>query len=39
VKRSERFTVERMVTATSAVYARVVPGGHVADAQAPPLRG
>jgi glycosyltransferase involved in cell wall biosynthesis len=35
---NERFTVERMVAATAAVYARVAPGGHVADVQAPPAR-
>jgi glycosyltransferase involved in cell wall biosynthesis len=35
---NERFTVERMVAATAAVYARVAPGGHVADVQAPPVR-
>jgi glycosyltransferase involved in cell wall biosynthesis len=36
---NERFTVERMVAGTAAVYARVAPSGHVADAQGPPARG
>jgi len=33
---SERFTVERMVAETAAVYARVAGRGHVADIENPP---
>jgi glycosyltransferase involved in cell wall biosynthesis len=33
---SERFTVERMVAETAAVYARVAGKGHVADTENPP---
>ena len=34
----ERFTVERMVAATAAVYARVAGRGHVADSADPEAR-
>jgi glycosyltransferase involved in cell wall biosynthesis len=36
---SDRFTVERMVADTASVYARVARSGHVADIDAPPVRG
>jgi glycosyltransferase involved in cell wall biosynthesis len=35
----ERFTVERMVEQTAAVYARVARTPHVADTESPPVRG
>jgi len=35
---TERFTVEQMVAATAAVYARVARRGHGADREAPPAR-
>jgi glycosyltransferase involved in cell wall biosynthesis len=34
-----RFTVERMIAATAAVYERVARTGHVAAGEAPPARG
>jgi L-malate glycosyltransferase len=34
-----RFTVDRMVAETAAVYARVAGTGHVADTASPPARG
>ena len=35
---TERFTVDQMVAATAAVYARVARRGHGADREAPPAR-
>src|SRR6185503_3657184 len=34
-----RFTVERMVAETAAVYARVADTPHVVDTESPPARG